>query len=395
MTGGQDTLGGGEARARLYGAMSADEPLYDRLGDALAVGVDYFGVDYGFVAEVDRETDTWTVLVSVDRGTGRVPEGREVPLSRTYCRRAIEQEEVLAFADAERAGLAGDPTFVEWGISCYHGAVIVVDGEPYGTVCFAADEPRDEPFDEYEKSFSLLVAQMVGYELEQERYEHQLEERDRAIAEHRSELTALVDRVFGRTLRRVATDVEATATPLRERLTDADAAAARRLADVGAELAAVVDVADHLGRSTDAPPDGPLDLTAAAERVARRLETTAPDASVTVETPGHPVRTPAPRVELAASTLAETLVDRAEAPPAVALSVEGDGDRARVRVGGDDQWLSDRDRSVLRAGGTLPDDEDGALWLVHWLVASADGAVAVPPFAAEQAVELVLPRAAE
>lgn len=391
MAGGQDTLGGDEARSRLYGAMSADGPLYDRLTEALEVGVDYFGVDYGIVAEIDRETDAWTVLVSVDRGAECFPEGSEVPLSETHCRRAVEREDVFAFADADREERTGDPAFAKWDLGCYHGAAVVVDGEPYGTVCFAGDEPRDEPFDEDEKSFSLLVAQMAGYELQQERFEIQLEELDQAVTERRTELTALVGQVFGRTLRRAATGVEEVAAPLRERPADVDEGDARRLADVGAELAAVADVAHHLDRSTGAP-EGAVDLTDAAERAARRVETTTPDASVTVETPGHAVRAPAPRVELAVSTLVEAVVDRAEAPPTVTLSVAADDDRVRVRVGGGPR-LSDREQSVLRAGGTPRDGEGAGLWLVHWLVASADGTVRVPPAGARQAVELVLPRA--
>jgi hypothetical protein len=394
MPGGQDTLGGDEARSRLYGAMSADDPLYDRLTEALEIGVAHFDVDYGFVAEVDRETDAWTVLVGVDRGTGRFPEGREVPLSRTYCRRAIEREEVLAFADADRAGLTDDPAFVEWDISCYHGAVIIVDGEPYGTVCFAADEPRDEPFDEHEKSFSLLIAQMAGYELQQERFEIQLEERDQAMTERRAELTALVGRVFGRTLRRAAAEVDETATPLRERLSGPDAAAARRLTDIGAELAAVGDVAGHLDRSTDAP-GGPIDLVDAAGRAARRAETVAPDASVAVETPGQAVRTPAPRAGLAVTTLVETAVDRAGDAPMLTLSVDNGDDRALVRVGGDGLTLSDNEASVLRTGCAPSADRDRALWLVNWLVTSADGTVRVPPSVTTSVVELALPRASE
>ena len=185
-----------EAYSRLYEVMQTDRPLDERLQDALEIGVDQFGVDLGYVAEVDRETDDWEVIISTDPAEHPDLTGLQEDLTNTFCLRTIREEGIVSFADVTVEELDDHYAAVEYGIQCYHGAPIMVDGEPCGTVCFSSFDPRAKAFSEAEKSFTHLVAQMAGYEIEQQQYEAELAERE-AELDARSEIyRAVIDASF-------------------------------------------------------------------------------------------------------------------------------------------------------------------------------------------------------
>jgi len=196
MTAGRGTFDRQSAYAQLYAAMQSDRPLEDRLREALEIGVDQFGVDLGYVAEVDQATNDWEIIISTDPEGHADPTGLTENLDRTFCLRTIQQEGIVAFRDVVEEGLADHYSAVEYGIQCYHGAPIIVDGEPYGTVCFSSFDPRDAAFSEAEKSFSHLVAQMAGYEIEQQNYEAELAERAAELDEREEISRAVIDANF-------------------------------------------------------------------------------------------------------------------------------------------------------------------------------------------------------
>ncbi|WP_435066108.1 PAS domain S-box protein [Halobaculum sp. EA56] len=185
-----------EAYSRLYEIMRSGRPLFDRFEAILQLGVEYFGVDHGYITQIEQERNEWTAIVSTDSVDGPIPPGLELALTTSYCRRTIQNEGIVSFADALDAGWEDDPAFETHQLSCYHGAPIVVDDEPFGTVCFSAQDPRAEPFTEAEKSFTYLIAQVVGYEIGQRNYERDLAERERTLAERREIYRAVIDASF-------------------------------------------------------------------------------------------------------------------------------------------------------------------------------------------------------
>jgi PAS domain-containing protein len=190
------TLQQTEAYSQLYEIMRSDRPLFDRFEAVLQLGVEYFGVDQGYITQIEQETNEWTAIVSTDSSDGPVPPGLDLDLSTSYCRRTIREEEIVSFADAIDAGWEDDPAFQTHQLSCYHGAPIIVDDDPYGTVCFSARDPRADPFTDAEKSLTYLIAQMVGYEIEQRNYERDLAEQEHTLAERREIYRAVIDANF-------------------------------------------------------------------------------------------------------------------------------------------------------------------------------------------------------
>ncbi|MFO7834557.1 MAG: PAS domain S-box protein [Halohasta sp.] len=185
-----------EAYSRLYEVMQTDRPLDERLHDALDIGVGQFGVDFGYITEIDTETNDWEAVISTELPDGTSLTGLQEDLTNTFCMRTIRDEDIVAFADVATEGLEDHPGAAEYGVHCYHGAPILVDNEPHGTVCFASYDPRAEAFSEAEKSFSHLVAQMAGYEIEQQEYEAELAAREAELDERSEIYRAVIDASF-------------------------------------------------------------------------------------------------------------------------------------------------------------------------------------------------------
>ena len=172
---------------RLY-EITADRGLTfdEKVDRLLELGRDRLGLDAGFVADIDESTDRFEVLHSA--GTDeRLRPGTTTSLSETYCRRTIESDELLVLIDAPAEGWADDRAYETWDFDSYLGGQLHVDGELYGTLCFADAEPRSRSFTPAERSFVELSTQWLSYELERQRHQRELEEserRYRTLVEH-------------------------------------------------------------------------------------------------------------------------------------------------------------------------------------------------------------------
>ena len=144
----------------------------------LEVGRERLGLGVGFLSRVDGDSFT------VEAVSGDHPElraGVTAPLSSTHCRRVVESEELVDLHDIGAVLPEEDPAGDRWSLSCYLGGAVVVDGDLYGTLCFAGDSPR-EPFAASERTFVELLVAWVSYEIGRDRRERSLR-RYRAIHE--------------------------------------------------------------------------------------------------------------------------------------------------------------------------------------------------------------------
>jgi signal transduction histidine kinase len=102
-------------------------------------------------------------------------EGETCPLSEAYCRKTIQQEELLSIQNAAAEGWGADPAYQRFDLGSYIGAKVVVDGELYGTFCFASHEARGRSFSDEEEAFVELLTRWASYELERQRSQDRVE----------------------------------------------------------------------------------------------------------------------------------------------------------------------------------------------------------------------------
>jgi len=163
---------------RLYAVSSDHERTFEEKVEAiLALGCEYLDVPNGFLTRI--EDGTQHVEVSHAEHPLLQP-GETCPLDEAYCKRTIERDHLLTVVDASEEGWTGDPAYETFGLETYIGGRVEVDGEQYGTLCFAATTPRGEPFTDTQRTFVELLTRWVSYELERQRAAARLErERDR------------------------------------------------------------------------------------------------------------------------------------------------------------------------------------------------------------------------
>jgi PAS domain S-box-containing protein len=128
----------------------------------LELGCDRLGLPYGFLNRIDDDTQH---VIEASGTHPTLQAGESAPLSKAYCRRTIECDEVLNVQDAIDEGWGDDPAYEEFGLGCYIGGKIIVEGEVYGTLCFGDEASRAHAFDETERGFVELLVQWISYEL--------------------------------------------------------------------------------------------------------------------------------------------------------------------------------------------------------------------------------------
>jgi len=163
---------------RLYAVSSdRDRSFGEKVDALLELGCEYLELPNGFLTRIDEATQR------VERSHADHPAlqpGESCPLDEAYCKRTIELDHLLTVVDAIEEGWDDDPAHDRFGLGSYIGGRVEVDGELYGTLCFADTEPHEEPFSDTQRTFVELLTRWVSYELERQQAQSQIKrERDR------------------------------------------------------------------------------------------------------------------------------------------------------------------------------------------------------------------------
>jgi PAS domain S-box-containing protein len=111
----------------------------------------------------DQHLEIATVQSSVS-----MKEGTLLPLCDTYCSAAIAAETPVAFEHAGASEWRHHPGYATLGLEAYLGTKLLVQGRPYGTICFMSPTPYPRPFTESDKDFLRLMARWISGEVERE-----------------------------------------------------------------------------------------------------------------------------------------------------------------------------------------------------------------------------------
>ena len=180
-----------EAFRKLHQTASRSAPLDEKVAELLDFGREFMGVEQGFFTEFDDGTQRIVVGVGPNE---QLRSGAEAPFSESYCRYTVDpdRERPLTVTDAAAEGWQDDPAYQRFGLACYVGSTVTVDGETVGTICFADRNPTDKEFTEIQETFIELLTEWIGYELE--RLER--EEKYRRLTKRISDAYYAVDTEF-------------------------------------------------------------------------------------------------------------------------------------------------------------------------------------------------------
>lgn len=174
----EETISDDEVLRQMYRITSDHDSSFNKkVRELLELGREYLGVQSGFLTEVSDGTQ---LIVEARSDHELLQAGESCPLSDAYCRKTLEQENALTVQHAALEGWENDAAYKEFGLESYIGAKVIVNGDVYGTFCFAGEEPRDQPFSDQEETFVELMTEWVSYKLFQQRATKEIEQqRDR------------------------------------------------------------------------------------------------------------------------------------------------------------------------------------------------------------------------
>jgi len=354
-----------EVRQELYDLFRTDVSFEDKARGALELGVEFLETDNGHLTRIDPVTDHWETLASTDSESGRFPVGLELDLRQTYCRRTIASDEPIALHAAPAQGWAGDPAFETHGLDCYHGTTLRIDEEIYGTVCFVAENQRQQ-FSENETMFAELITQVLERELECKHYETELT--------RQADLSAVLNRVLRHNLRNDMSVVRGYTRLMADEL-DEDSYSETAL-DTIDNLISLSQKARELDRVITAEFEREsTDIVARIEDIVETVTARHPEAAITVEADEQFTATVFPSFERAVSELIENGAKHGGENPTVTVTVKPVPTAVEIQIADDGPGLADQEAEVLAAGTETPLTHGSGLglWLAHWIVTRHDG----------------------
>jgi PAS domain S-box-containing protein len=250
-------------------AAATDIALSEKRVRLLEAGRRHLDLPYGFIT---RMTDGRQTIVEAVGDHDLLRAGNTCPIEESYCRKTVETDGLLAIEDAAERGWSDDPAYDTFGLESYIGGRLEIDGELYGTLCFAAVEPRARVFADSERTFVELAARWLAYEIEEDRYRRRLELQNErldnfaSVLSHdlRNPLNVAIGRLELAADRYDDADIDAAASALDRTfdLIDDVLAFSRAGADVlDPERVSVPSVAERAWAIVDPDPaDSPLDV---------------------------------------------------------------------------------------------------------------------------------------
>lgn len=372
------------ARNELYDIIRKEVSFEQKAQEALELGRRYLGADSGYLTRIDQSTNHWEVVATTDDADGMVPPGMKADLEGTYCRRTIESNSQISLHDAPNQGWEDDIAFQTYGLHCYHGTSLILDGEPYGTVCFGARDPREQ-FNDGETMFAELIARLLERELEQIQHEIKLT--------RQTNLAVVLNRVLRHNLRNDLSVIRGFTQIMADKL-DGSQYSTTVLRNID-DLIELAEKARQLDRIIAADFESEsTEITGLVEDVVQTITRRYPNASLAVEYDERVTVTVMPSFERALYELIDNAAKHGGDTPTVTVSVEAVQNTVEIRISDDGAGLSEQESDVLQTGSETPliHGSGLGLWLTHWIVTSHDGTIDATVTDEETRMTITIPR---
>jgi PAS domain S-box-containing protein len=178
-------------REQLYETFTGTDADFEHSVErALDVGTEYLDLRIGFLTRIDDGVQEILIATGDDPA---IQPGETCPIDEAYCRTTVETDGALSVHHAEASSAISDLALSTFGLGAYIGAKIEVDGDVFGTVCFADDARRAQEFDEAEEIFVELLARLIGHAYDRQAYERELEERNATLERERDRFEGIAE----------------------------------------------------------------------------------------------------------------------------------------------------------------------------------------------------------
>ncbi|MFB6126772.1 MAG: ATP-binding protein [Halolamina sp.] len=364
--------------------LEADVSVAEAAEHAVEIGAETLGVDHGYFTRIVPQLDHWEAVASTDDADGPVPVGEVLNLQTTFCRHVVDDGGTFVLGEGE-----GDASDRDGEWTCYITTRIEVDGELYGSLCFADSSGRKRTFEESDRAFVECLTGVLGQKIT-------LNEREITLS-NRNQLLEVLSRVLRHNFRNDLTLVQGHVGAL-----------VSAAADLGIETDALESTVERLLSLTQKsrelheiaqaePRFAERQIMEMVEGVRRAFAAEYPHATVRLTAPEGVTLTALPTVETAVRELVENAVTHAGPYPVCDIAVEARPDDVRITLTDNGPGLPTQDRKVLEGGSetALSHGSGVGLWIVRWVMNSHDGSVTASVADGGTEIVLTLPRPME
>ncbi len=133
----------------------------DTLRALLEVGRTTLEVQTAYLSQINPGRGTHRIVAMAGH-CASLREDDVSDLSTSYCRSILAENDLISLYNAPQEGWADDRAYQTHEFSCYVGTKVLVDGQLYGTVCFADPEARPEPFSDADHALVEEISRRAG-----------------------------------------------------------------------------------------------------------------------------------------------------------------------------------------------------------------------------------------
>lgn len=159
-----------------------------QLMETIKTGSRVLGLEIAVIGHITG--NKYTVLYCHDT-IGKVTQGLEFDLDKTYCKITLAANDVIALDHVGKSKYKNDVSYTEFGFETYIAVPLRINGSIFGTLNFASPYPRGAPFTKADKDFVRLMARWISTMIERKQAETMLKEKEalyRTIVENAHDL---------------------------------------------------------------------------------------------------------------------------------------------------------------------------------------------------------------
>jgi PAS domain S-box-containing protein len=130
------------------------------------------------IAGVGRITGRICTAIYCYDESGKLTQGLECDLAKTYCKITLANDDVFAVDNVGESEYKNEDFYRVFGFESYIGVPLRINGRVFGTLNFAGPNPRKEPFTKADKDFVRLMGRWIATKIERKEAEDMLKEKE-------------------------------------------------------------------------------------------------------------------------------------------------------------------------------------------------------------------------
>lgn len=139
-----------------------------KLKKILRLGMNYFGLSTGVFSHIDNKK--FTVIQSITDNS-RFVEKNVLNLDETFCGGVLSSEQPAAYTHIGNSPWCELLCYKLTQIETYIGTKVLLNGSPYGSLCFLGQSEREQTFKPFDLETMKLISQWISSELKREQTE--------------------------------------------------------------------------------------------------------------------------------------------------------------------------------------------------------------------------------